>query len=245
MTIGANRRRRRTIVSKAKKPAKAKKEQPADWSRVFGQIQQTMQRPAEALPRRRIGPKAGSFFTFWMCTNRWAGNIWFSMLPSRSARRTAIGANRSFKRSRNGKPSNSMTEPDAAIVPLLFGAQSQQSYAYGYRYGYSSGGSRFTLSAARCRAILPLLGRTGRLFARFGYEKDEIQPIAWDDGLPWQFRLQVGSEDGGKTYQVTGWLHRGEERQSIAQPMGAARRTSLFGRIAPPSSTATRARRRG
>ena len=109
------------------------------------------------------------------------------------------------------------TEPDASIVPLLFGASTSDMYGYSYGY-YSSSGSRFMLSGARLRALLPLLGSTGRLFARFGHQRDEITPIAWDDGPPWQFRLQVAGEAKGKNYQISGWLYRGDERRSIAEP---------------------------
>ena len=115
------------------------------------------------------------------------------------------------------------TEPDAAIVPLLFGAQPQQSYGYGYPYGYSSGGSRFTLSAARCRAILPLLGRTGRLFARFGHQKEEIQPIAWDD----RFALAIsaaGRQRGRRQEPSSHRLASSRRRKTIDRTTAGADR---------------------
>ena len=208
---------RKTMVSKAKEIKKAKKEQPADWSRVFSQIQQTMRRSTEAHGDKDWSEGRQLLYVLDVQQSLGRDHLVLDVAFQERKKDGAWGKPK-FQTIAQRQAEQIHTEPDAAIVPLLFGAQAQQSYTYGY-YSYGSGGSRFTLSAARCRAILPLLGRTGRLFARFGNQKDEIQPIAWDDGLPWQFRLQVGSENGGKTYQVAGWLHRGEERQSIAQPL--------------------------
>lgn len=206
---------RRANVAEPIEPRKAKTEPPADWSRVFSQIQQSMQRTAG--PYRNAAWSEGRQLLYVLDVHQSLGREHLVLdVAFQDRKKDGNWSKPKFQTIPHQQAEQIQTEPDAAIVQLLFGAQ-PQSYMYGYSYGYSSGGSRFSLSAARCRAILPLLGRTGRLFVRFGHQKDQIQPIAWDDGLPWQFRLRVGSEDDGKTYQVTGWLHRGEETQSIAQ----------------------------
>ncbi len=205
------------VVSKAKKAKKEKKNQPADWSHVFNQVQQAMQR--SPFDGRAIDWAEARQLLYVLDVQQSLGRDYLVIdVAHQERKKDGNWSKPKFQAIAQEQAEQIQTEPDVAIVPLLFGAQPHQSFGYGYAYGHQSSGSRFTLSAARCRAVLPLLGRTGRLFARFGYEKDEIQPITWEDGPHWQFRLQVGSEDGGKNYQVTGWLHRGEERKPIAQP---------------------------
>jgi hypothetical protein len=207
---------RRRVVVKPKKAKAPKKERPAEWSRVFDQIKHSF--------RGQPGPVGSS----------WPDNrqlLYVIDAPHSVANKTVLLEVALQERKKNGdwgKPkfqgigqqqAEQIREgPDAAIMPLLFGAQPQPTYGYGYGYRYDSSGSRFTLAASRCRAILPLLGKTGRLFVRLGSIKDQIVPVRWDDGPAWQLRLRVETQDGGKNYQVTGWLCRGEERQPVTQP---------------------------
>ncbi len=208
--------RHRAIVQKPKKTKAPKKERPADWTRVFNQI------------KRSSGAASDHVGAPWTADRQ----LLYVIDAPHSLGDKAVVLELAFQeRKKNGDWSKPKFQaipqqqaelicegPDAAIMPLLFGAQTQQAYAYGYGYGYQAYGSRFSLSAARCRAILPLLGKTGRLFVRPGPVKDEIVPIHWDDGPAWQLRLRVDLADAGKTYQVTGWLCRGDERQPITQP---------------------------
>ena len=205
---------RRTFVSKPKKRPTSKKERPADWSRVSNQIKHSSHE------------QPGQVGLTWPANRQL---LYVIDAPYSAAGKRVLLEIAFQERKKNGNWSKPKFQaiapqhaeqiregPDAAIMPLLFGAQAQQSYGYGY--GYHSYGSRFSLSAARCRAILPLLGKTGRLFVRLGPVKDQIVPIRWDDGPAWQLRLRVDSVDGGKSYQVTGWLCRGDERQPVTQP---------------------------
>ena len=215
---------RRTIAVEPKKPKKTKTT--ADWSHVFSQIQQTMQRSAEA--DRDAVWSEGRQLLYVLDVVQSLGQKYLVLdVAFQERKRDGDWGKPKFQAITRQQAEQIRAEPDAAITPLLFGAQSQQSYGYGYSYG--SSGSRFMLSAARCQAILPLLGRTDRLFARFGHVKEDIRPIAWDDGSPWQFRLKIGSEDGGNSYEVTGWLHRGEVSQSIEHPTALVENVVIWG----------------
>jgi hypothetical protein len=207
---------RQPIASRARTSTKPKKERPADWNRVFSQIQQTMLR----FTGTNRGPdwSEGRQLLYVLDVRESLGQEHLVLeVGFQERKKDGNWGKPKFQAIAQRQAEQIKTEPDAAIVPLLFGAQSHEVYGYS-SFGYGAGGSRFALSGARRRAILPLLGKTGRLFARFGHEKDEVQPMAWDDGPPWQFRLRVASADGGKSHQVTGWLQRGEESQPIAQP---------------------------
>jgi superfamily II DNA or RNA helicase len=209
-----------TVVSRPKKPKKpkaAKKPPAAEWTRVFDQIKRSLTRSSE--PNGAVGWSEGKQL------------VYIIDVPVSLAQRGVVLELAWQERKQNGewaKPKYHAiaqaqaeqihTEPDAAVVALLYGAQKQSSYGYDYGYGYATGVARFVLSATQRQAVLPLLENSGRLFARFGPVKQEILPIAWDDGPAWQFRLHVGSEDG-KTHQITGWLQRGEERQAVTEPM--------------------------
>jgi superfamily II DNA or RNA helicase len=215
---------RRAVVYRPKEPKKAKQSSmptklpAAEWAHVFNRIKQSLKQSSE--PNGAVR---------WVLSRQL---VYIVDVPGSLAQKGIVVEIAYQERKQNGdwaKPKfqaisqdeaeQIRTEPDASIVSLLFGAQKQSPYGYSYGYGYASGGVRFVLSAVQRGAVLPLLGRSGRLFARFGPVKQEIVPIAWDEGPAWQFRIQMGNENGGKTHQVTGWMQRGDERQPITEPL--------------------------
>ena len=50
------------------------------------------------------------------------------------------------------------------------------------------------------------LARAGRLF--MGDAQGELQPVAWDDGPPWIFRVAIVSDAATATYRITGSIER-------------------------------------
>jgi len=108
---------------------------------------------------------------------------------------------------------------DRQIMALLVGAREQVGY---YGYGYSpysnSAPRRYQLAAAQQEALLPILCRAGRCFLRESKDA-ELRPLAWDDGPPWELRLEVVPDDSGRHYLLTGGLYHGEERMPLAQPV--------------------------
>jgi superfamily II DNA or RNA helicase len=112
---------------------------------------------------------------------------------------------------------------DRQLFALLLGAgerADRSGYDYGYN-GYSyyhSAPSRYRLSPAMYTALVPALCRTRRCFLR----KDAnatLQPLTWDDGPPWELRVEIVVGDSGKNFVVNGALRRGDERLPMAKPV--------------------------
>jgi superfamily II DNA or RNA helicase len=97
---------------------------------------------------------------------------------------------------------------DRRILPLLLGTP---------RYAMSvDPGASFYPSKSALAELLPLICGTGRCYFRAD-SGPELQPIAWDDGEPWQFQVEVRREKSA--YSFTGTLCRGEERAGLDKPV--------------------------
>lgn len=115
---------------------------------------------------------------------------------------------------------------DRHILAFLSGAMpvdSQLYYHYESSLGYGASlPHRYGLTDLQPRLILPMLCRTGRCHLRFptqGADEPLGPPLMWQDGEPWQFRLEVRRCEEGEQYQVTGVLWRGEERMDLSAPL--------------------------
>jgi superfamily II DNA or RNA helicase len=109
---------------------------------------------------------------------------------------------------------------DRHILALLVGAKEHTDY-YGYGYGgyyeFDSAPCRYRLSAPAQDVVLAPMCRTGRCLLRESADA-LLRPLAWDDGPPWEFRLEVVPDEAGKNYLVNGALRRGEERMALSKP---------------------------
>lgn len=110
--------------------------------------------------------------------------------------------------------------PDAAdkrILAILFGSRRDLSYAYSPYYRESAY-PNFVLPAPLWDVVLPLTCATGRCGLRFSTDSDELSPLQWDDGEPWEFCLRVAPAADGAHYSVTGALRRGEAEMALSEP---------------------------
>ncbi len=116
-------------------------------------------------------------------------------------------------------PSEAARLPDPAdreILSLLLGAPD-----------YYGGGSLmertvFRLTGPLLDRLLPAIVRTGRAFLRTGRDgADQLVPLAWDDGDPWIFRLEVVHASGAEGFSIDGALVRGSDRMAIREPLMA------------------------
>jgi superfamily II DNA or RNA helicase len=113
----------------------------------------------------------------------------------------------------------SLRDPaDQQILSLLAGAKQQYEYWSNY-YSYGSTETRYVLSEPIGHVLLPRICQTGRCCLRLSQPDGELLPIAWDDGGPWEFWVQVARDDGGKNYIVSGSLRRGDDRMPLSQPV--------------------------
>ena len=83
-----------------------------------------------------------------------------------------------------------------------------------YYYGYSSSRvSEAVLPKNMQQFLLPKLAATQRLArAENGTypqpEFDDLRPLAWDDGPPWRFRLDIQADDARQCWILSGQLYR-------------------------------------
>ena len=106
----------------------------------------------------------------------------------------------------------------AGATPDYLGSYTQGGYVAGY---YSSAPEiRQRLVPPHLELLMPMLCRTGRCRLRMDPHDDESQwlTLQWDDGEPWQFRLEVSRADQAPQYEVRGTLTRGSERIDLATP---------------------------
>lgn len=101
---------------------------------------------------------------------------------------------------------------DRAILSQLLGG----SQYYGYGPAYEALASTYQLQHPLAGVLMPMMARTSRCYLRLTPYDGELKSAVWDDSEAWQFRLEMGREQG--QWRVTGFLHRGEERMDLAEP---------------------------
>src|SRR5690606_2248083 len=113
---------------------------------------------------------------------------------------------------------------DRYILASLSGAEPDYlTYAHGGHaasYYSSAPEIRRRLVPPLLELLMPMLCRTGRCRFRMDPRDDESRwlTLQWDDGEPWQFRLDVRRADQAPQYEVRGALTRGSERIDLATP---------------------------
>jgi hypothetical protein len=109
---------------------------------------------------------------------------------------------------------------DREILGLLVGAREHTNYwgSYGYSY-YDSASTRYQLSQPQQEALLPRMCQAGRCLLRRSPDEPEPRLVRWDDGLPWEFRLEIVPDEAAKHYLGRGVLRRGEERLALSAPV--------------------------
>ena len=111
-------------------------------------------------------------------------------------------------------------DEDREILTVLIGGNPYPSY--GYYDGYDRGLDSFWLSPLMAQTLLPRVLQTGRCFLPFERDEMEKPALAWDDGEPWRFVLEVGGSQS-QGWQVTGSFRRAEQRLSVKDPLLATR----------------------
>jgi superfamily II DNA or RNA helicase len=102
---------------------------------------------------------------------------------------------------------------DREIISSMLGGSDQRLYDYGY--GDSTPVPHtLHLQPPLSLKMVQAAAATGRLYWSSQYTLDVLSPLAWDDGEPWQFALEMrrGRRDG---WQVAGLLLRGDERLDL------------------------------
>lgn len=109
---------------------------------------------------------------------------------------------------------------DRRILSFLAGASSYAAPSYAYAYYGSAPASQYCLVSPQLELIMPMLCGTGRCRLRAQPQDQDAQwlTLKWDDGEPWEFRLEVRRDEQGENYKVLGALIRGAERIDLSAP---------------------------
>jgi superfamily II DNA or RNA helicase len=106
---------------------------------------------------------------------------------------------------------------DRQVVPLLLGAGDTHSAGFGYMSQFAR--ASFRLAAPLVERTLPLIAQSGRAFLRVQPPPGEqLVQLAWDDGAPWTFRLEIVHASGDEGFSIDGALIRGTERLAVRAP---------------------------
>jgi superfamily II DNA or RNA helicase len=122
-----------------------------------------------------------------------------------------------------------ITDPaDRDLLPQLVGAV--DTYGAYTDFGRSS----FRLTGPLLDRLLPQIVGSGRAVLRLQRQPEEFQPLEWDDGPPWEFRLDIVHATRDESFSIDGALVRGDERLPIREPSMVLPSGYLFhrGRVA-------------
>jgi superfamily II DNA or RNA helicase len=127
-----------------------------------------------------------------------------------------LGKLRLLKITRKEIPQLPDTE-DRKILFLLAGATQGGLTAHWYSpYASTPVATHCEMPEAAAALVLPQLCATGRCRLLLAPDLLDGEPLAWDDGGPWELGLEVREERGGDC-TLTGWLRRGDESMPLAQ----------------------------
>jgi superfamily II DNA or RNA helicase len=186
-------------------PAKPK---PPDWRKQLGEV----------FPPRDCATwpsKLEILYVLDVAKNVHSGNL---VLSLQSRNRSPNG---SFSRPKvlsmsHGQMAQLPLSEDRDILSSLPGGQSY-SYGYGYAGAYLPIPESPVLSPALASMLMPLVARTGRCFLRLVNEPDNLLPLAWDEGGPWNFALEL-HRPGETACTLVGFFQRGGERMEATFP---------------------------
>ncbi|MGD9645911.1 MAG: SNF2-related protein [Pirellulales bacterium] len=110
---------------------------------------------------------------------------------------------------------------DRRLLGMLAGNANSPTHGYSYGYAYD-GISDLTLRPAWFEAVLPALCASGRFgwLTHDGVQRDDdVHALAWDDGPPWEFRIEVSKSADRSIWRFEGTLRREDESISLDTPL--------------------------
>ena len=107
--------------------------------------------------------------------------------------------------------------PDAADREVLLILIGGFDPLQGGNYVSASARASFRLAGPLLERVLPMIVQTGRAYLRQGPRSWPLEPLAWDGGPPWAFRLEV-SLAGEDEIHVDGVLERDGREIAVTAP---------------------------
>ncbi|MEM1062680.1 MAG: efflux RND transporter permease subunit, partial [Planctomycetota bacterium] len=121
-------------------------------------------------------------------------------------------------------------EDDRTVLAYLLGGTPDRSDWVAQKTESNATVSRFQIPHELSVRLMPMLAASGRM--RY-LDSDEPQPLAWDDGDPWELTAAVepadpgdgdGESDPGEpAWTLAGQLHRGDEVLPLGDVLGVVR----------------------
>ena len=110
---------------------------------------------------------------------------------------------------------------DQELLTMLVDFPSDDSDNFSYDYRNSNYATRVTgasVPAALYEHLLPRLAATGRFVWHLdsSLPTEEAKPLAWDDGEPWKFQLELIADDKKKNWTLSGAYHRGKQVRPLS-----------------------------
>jgi hypothetical protein len=107
-------------------------------------------------------------------------------------------------------------DDDRKIISLLRGAK-ERYYAYSSSYSdYVP--SRLAIPHPLYNILVPQMCQTGRCYLRLDSSDDQLYKVSWDDGLPWEFCLNIRRDEPNACYVIEGSLRRGNDEMPLSKP---------------------------
>lgn len=112
-------------------------------------------------------------------------------------------------------------QADREIITLLAGAKEQfgNSYFYNSDSQYDHIPSTFRITGYLEQVLIPQICRTGRTRLRLQNNGEDWAAIAWDDGPPWEFWVDVRHNEKAGEYALTGVLRRNDDEMELSRPV--------------------------
>ena len=107
---------------------------------------------------------------------------------------------------------------DRRIIALLIGSLRESVYGYSSYY-QDSISPHFGVPPPLWEIVLPLICGTGRALLRMSITSQELLPLDWDAGDPWDFYLRLKPCEDGADYRLSGGLHRGDVEMPLSRPL--------------------------
>ena len=195
-------------------PVPAATAPPADWKQHVALVGETMRTPPPAAERR---PRERQIL-YLVDAN--PGRAQYGFTVDVFARERLIRGAWNRPRPLGLRSSEIPTLVEAAdrqIMSLLMA--SPDSYGTFHRSSLDVQPSRRRLPPAIQDVLLSMMCRTGRCHVLPDPGAGLGPPLAWDDGPPWTFRIEITADADGAHYVLTGALARGDERMPLDVPL--------------------------
>jgi hypothetical protein len=108
------------------------------------------------------------------------------------------------------------TIEDREILSMIIGGG--KNYGYGSYDSYEQLATSYSVTQLLANTIVPRVVGTGRCFLSNEINVENPVPLAWDDGEPWKFILEM-SEVPRQTWALVGRFCRGSERMDVTAPI--------------------------